>query len=123
MKIAVTSQNRRDVTAHAGRCRKFWVFQVDEGRVAGKELLKLPKEQSFHESSPHQRHPLDDVAVLITAGMGEGMSRRLARMGITGIVTDEQSPEKAVEAYLSGELHTPRPGPGCHPDGHGSGDH
>jgi predicted Fe-Mo cluster-binding NifX family protein len=29
MKIAVTSQNRRDITGHAGRCRRFRVFGVD----------------------------------------------------------------------------------------------
>jgi predicted Fe-Mo cluster-binding NifX family protein len=35
MKIAVTSQNRRDITGHAGRCRNFRVFDVDQGIVLG----------------------------------------------------------------------------------------
>ena len=43
MKIAVTSQNRCEITEHAGRCRNFWVFDVEGGRVAGRNLLELPR--------------------------------------------------------------------------------
>jgi len=57
MKIAVTSQNRKLVTKHAGRCRRFWVYRVEEGQVADKSLLELSKEQSFHDSEPDAPHP------------------------------------------------------------------
>ncbi len=30
MKIAVTSQNRKTITDHAGKCRKFWLFDIDD---------------------------------------------------------------------------------------------
>jgi predicted Fe-Mo cluster-binding NifX family protein len=62
MKIAVTSQNRREITEHAGRCRNFWVFDVEDGRVASRSLLELPRGDSFHDSSPHAHgadHGLD----------------------------------------------------------------
>ena len=65
MKIAVTSQNRKSITEHAGRCRKFWVFVAENNKIVDKELLELPKDQAFHESSPHESHPLDDIDVLI----------------------------------------------------------
>ncbi|MGM0594998.1 MAG: NifB/NifX family molybdenum-iron cluster-binding protein, partial [Pseudomonadota bacterium] len=106
MKIAVTSQNRREVTEHAGRCRKFWIYDIADGAVCHKELLELPKEQAFHESDPHHPHPLDDITVLITGGMGQGMVRRLADKGIVGIVTAEKDPDAAVTAWLNGKLHT-----------------
>ena len=51
MTIAVTSQNRREIT----------------------------KEASFHDSSPHAAHPLDGVDMLIAGGMGSGLQARLAR--------------------------------------------
>jgi predicted Fe-Mo cluster-binding NifX family protein len=35
MKIAVTSQNRRDITEHARRCRRFRVFGVDVPIASG----------------------------------------------------------------------------------------
>jgi predicted Fe-Mo cluster-binding NifX family protein len=104
VKIAVTSQNRRTITEHAGKCRKFWVYQIEQGQVAGRELLELPIEQSLHESSPQEPHPLDAVQVLIAGGMGPGLQHRLAARGITALVTPETDPDQAVAAYLRGEL-------------------
>lgn len=104
MKIAVTSQNRKDVTAHAGRCRRFWIFAVEEERIAGREMRELSIEETFHESSHDAPHPLDDIDVFITGGMGPGLAGRLARKGIEGVVTKEADPETAVTRYLDGTL-------------------
>ena len=106
MKIAVASQNRREITDHTGRCRKFWIYEVDEGTVSTKDLLELPKEQSFHDSSPHQPSPLDGVQVLIAGGMGTGLVRRLENMGIEPLITTETDPDRAVADYLNGSLIT-----------------
>jgi predicted Fe-Mo cluster-binding NifX family protein len=119
MKIAVTSQNRRDVTEHAGRCRNFRVFEVADGAVLGSTFVELPREASFHDSSPHDPHPLDGVGVLITGGMGEGLRARLACRGIAALVTTERDPQRAVEAWLAGSLplaaaHACARGAGCH---------
>ena len=73
MKIAVASQNRREITEHAGRCRKFWIYDIDNGTIANKELLELAKEQSFHDSIPYEASALDDMQVLIAGGMGTGL--------------------------------------------------
>ena len=68
MKVAVTSQNFRSVTAHAGKTRRFLIFDL---RCAcsprESERLDLPKEMSFHEFRG-DRHPLDGVSALITGG-------------------------------------------------------
>ena len=104
MKIAVTSQNRRTITEHAGKCRKFWIYDIEENQVAGKTLLELPIEQSFHESSPHEPHPLDAVQVLIAGSMGSGLNHRLAVKGIAALTTSETDPDRAVVAYLDGSL-------------------
>ena len=106
MRIAVASQNRREITDHTGRCRKFWIYEVDEGTVSTKDLLELPKEQSFHDSSPHQPSPLDGVQVLIAGGMGTGLVRRLETMGIEPLITTETDPDRAVADYLNGSLIT-----------------
>ena len=104
MKIAVTSQNNRQITGHAGKCRKFWVYSIQNHQVQGKTLLELPKEQSFHESSSQQPHPLDQVQVFITAGIGVGLRQRLTSKGIIPVVTTEVDPDIAVNAYLEGVL-------------------
>ncbi|MCP4078174.1 MAG: nitrogen fixation protein [Gammaproteobacteria bacterium] len=116
MKIAVTSQNRKKITEHAGRCRKFWIFMIEENRIIDTKLLELAKEQSFHQSSPHEPHPLDDIDVLIAGDMGQGLVNRLKRNGITALITKESDPEQAVLLYLKGSLDNQDPNP--HQHGH-----
>lgn len=127
MKIAVASQNRKTVTAHAGKCRKFWLYTVEAGldgaaqqsrALVERTLLELPIEQSFHAHHGPEPHPLQAqaVQVLISGGMGEGLQRRLASMGIEGLITSESDPDRAVTAWLKGEL--PRMAPQAHAGGH-----
>ena len=104
IKIAITSQNKREITGHAGKCRKFWIYDIAEGKIEGKNLLELPKEESFHESSGNNAHPLDNIQVLITGGMGMGLAQRLKVKNIDGIITSEKNPEDAINAYLTGNL-------------------
>lgn len=104
MKIAVSSQNRKSITGHAGKCRKFWIYEINDQQVVARTLLELPLEQSFHESTPGAPHPLDGMNVLIGGGMGQGMRRRLAGMGIEAVLTPETDPDKAVSAFLDGSL-------------------
>jgi predicted Fe-Mo cluster-binding NifX family protein len=104
MKIAVASQNKSSVTVHAGKCQKFWIYEVNYPEILSKELLELPKEQSFHNSSPRDPHPLDNIQVLISGGMGNGLLLRLEKQGIEAIVTEESEPDFVVNAYLEGSL-------------------
>jgi len=121
MKIAVTSQNRRSITEHAGKCRKFWIYDIEQNRISGRTLLELPIEQSFHQSPPQQAHPLDTVQVLIAGSMGPGLQQRLAAKGIIALVTAETDPDQAVAAYLQGTL--PLRAAGCnHDHDHGGTD-
>lgn len=113
MKIAVASQDRRHITGHTGRCRKFLIYQVVNEKILSKELLELPEELSFHRSSPHESHPLDDVAVVINGGMGQGLARRLANKGIMSVITTRKEPDGAVIAFLKGQLMHQRTGYGC----------
>lgn len=103
MKIAVSSQNRKTVTGHAGKCRKFWIYDVAGGKALGRTLLELPLDQSFH-ASHGAPHPLDHVSVLITGGMGMGLQQRLKQKGILAVSTAETDPDQAVAAWLNGTL-------------------
>ncbi|MFZ5483712.1 MAG: NifB/NifX family molybdenum-iron cluster-binding protein [Pseudomonadota bacterium] len=104
MKIAIASQNRKTVTGHAGKCRRFWIYEVVDGQPAGRSMLELSIEQTFHESHGAGAHPLAGVDTLICGGMGSGLQRRLAGMGIRGLVTSETDPDTAVRALLDGAL-------------------
>lgn len=65
MQIAVTSQNFRTVTGHAGKGRRFLIYEVDGTSTTEVNRLDLPKEMSFHEFGGIA-HPLDGTAVLVT---------------------------------------------------------
>lgn len=119
MKIAVASQNRREITDHTGRCRKFWIYEIENGTILNKELLELSKEQSFHNSSPHEPSPLDDMQILIAGGLGTGLVRRLENTGIKALITTETNPDKAVEDFLNGTLVTKSAEPHAHGQSHG----
>ena len=102
--IAVSSQNRKTVTEHAGKCRKFWIFDIQHGQVTAKNLLELPIEETLHSATAGQPHPLDEVSVLITAGMGGGLQQRLKQRGILGVVTAQTNLDLAVADFLAGKV-------------------
>ena len=124
MKIAVTSQDRKTVTGHAGQCRRFWIYETDDKAVLNKTLLELTMEQTFHASHGPGPHPLDGIDALISGGMGPGLIRRLSGKGTQALVTSETDPDAAVADFLQGTLkvgqHAPHEGQ-CehHGTGHG----
>ncbi|ADE11042.1 NifB/NifX family molybdenum-iron cluster-binding protein [Sideroxydans lithotrophicus] len=109
MKIAVSSQNFKSVTGHAGKSRRFIIFDIgapcDSPEVV---WLDLPKEMTFHEFSG-DRHPLDDMDVILTASAGQGFVDKLARRGVQVITCGESEPYKAVRDYLAGTVKRANP--------------
>lgn len=102
MKIGVTSQNFRTITGHAGKTRRFLVYSADaEGNPIEIDRLDLPREMSMHEFRG-DRHPIDELDVLITGGCGDGFVRRLASRGVKVVATSETDPQTAVSAVFSG---------------------
>jgi len=104
MRIAITSQNRKTVTDHAGKCRNFWLFDIESGQSKEKHLVELAIEETFHANHAQIAEPLAGIQMLITGGLGPGLSRRLSQMGIQIVVTEEKDPETVVKAFLSGTL-------------------
>lgn len=104
MQIAVTSQNRKTITEHAGKCRKFWIYDLEEGAVIAKRLVELSMEQTFHASHHQLAEPLAAINVLICGSMGPGLHHRLMQRGILPVVTIEQDPDAAVAAFLGNSL-------------------
>ncbi len=121
MRIAVTSQDFRTVTGHAGMTRRFIVFDATEaGGVAERERLDLDRGQAFHGFAGGA-HPIDGVAVLLTAGAGEGFVAKLAARGIRVVRTGQADPRAAVEEFVRGEVTPPVPDAHGHDHGHAHG--
>ena len=115
LRIAVASQNRRTVTGHAGRCRRFRVYDAASRAPIGD--IELSPEQVLHGHTLDAAHPLAQVQVLIAAGIGDGLARRLERAGITSYSSAADDPACAVADYLDG-----RP-PAVFPNAGGTCDH
>ncbi|MFZ2162987.1 MAG: NifB/NifX family molybdenum-iron cluster-binding protein [Sideroxyarcus sp.] len=105
MRIAVSSQNYRTVTGHAGKARRFIVFEAD-GQTPPREIerLDLDADMAMHGYGHNAAHPLDRMNVLITGGAGEGFVRNLAARGVLVVATNETIPSLAVEAFLDGRV-------------------
>lgn len=109
MKIAVTSQNFKSVTGHAGKSRRFIIYDIGTPcDVPEVVWLDLPMEMSFHEFSGG-KHPLDDMDVILTASAGQGFIAKLAKRGVQVITCGESDPRKAVRDFLLGEVKPNNP--------------
>lgn len=109
MKIAVTSQNFKSVTGHAGKSRRFIVFNVGSPCDSPEVVwLDLPLDMSIHEFSGGA-HPLDEMDVILTASAGQGFIAKLAQRGVQVITCGESDPRKAVRDFLKGGLQPANP--------------
>lgn len=105
MKIAVASQNRQQVTGHAGQCRRFWIVEIADQAVVGRALIELEREETFHATGGGGfPQALQGIDRLIAGGMGPGLRQRLAARGIAAIVTTETDVDKAIAGVLAGTL-------------------
>jgi predicted Fe-Mo cluster-binding NifX family protein len=108
VKIAVTSQNFRTVSGHAGRARRFLIYDAEPGAEPVEVArLDLPKELAMHEFHGAGAHPIDGVDVILSQGFGDGFARRTATRGIVAFATDKADPVEAVKAYLVSQQMEP----------------
>lgn len=119
--IAVASQNRRTVTGHAGRCRRFRLYDSISRAPIGE--IELTPEQVLHAGGFGPEHPLGRAQVLIAAGFGPGLARRLQRGGVICYASAADDPSRAVADYLDGVPPAVFPTAGGDCDTHGAEAH
>lgn len=118
MRIAVSSQNYRTITGHAGKTRRFLIYDVQPQQEPRElERLDLPKEMSLHEYHGND-HPLFNAGIdaVLTASAGENFVNRLGRRGIQVMTTSESDIAAALSALSAG---TPLPAAAPHDHDHG----
>lgn len=126
MRIAVTSQNFKTITGHAGKSRRFIVYDVDgSASPVEVERLDLLPGMSIHDYQGDD-HPLFQLGLnaLITQSAGAGFMQRMARHGISVHVTSEPDPQQAVAQLAVGApLAAALPHEDDHDHRHGHADH
>ena len=115
MRIAVSSQNFRSITGHAGKSRRFIVYECAAGGAPAEvERLDLPTGMSLHDYHGDD-HPLFGLRLdtIVTGGAGDGFIQRMARQGIQVVATGETDIDAALTALAAG-----RPLPPAAPHDH-----
>ncbi|MCB0460939.1 MAG: hypothetical protein KDC74_13130 [Flavobacteriaceae bacterium] len=112
-KVAITSQNRKTVTEHAGRCRNFYIYTIEKEEVKGKELLELSAEETlhatFHGESKSDKNIIFDVDILLTKGIGNGAIQKLANHNVACYKITETDPDTAIDKLINGVLEAVAP--------------
>jgi len=124
MRVGFTSHNGRTITGHAGRTRRFLVFDLAaDGTATECERIDLTQETTLHANHEEGPHPLDTLDVLVTGSCGEGLRRRLERRGIAVLMAGEETdPQVVLKALADGAVAVPPPtGTPDHAHGHEHG--
>jgi len=124
MKIAVVTDDEKNISAHFGRAKYYVVLTVKDGVVTERETRTKVIHNHFtgehgHHGEHNDSHGMDrqsqhrharmmdtisDCQVLMARGMGQGAHYSLTSRGIKSVLTDIQDVQEAVEAYLDGRL-------------------
>jgi predicted Fe-Mo cluster-binding NifX family protein len=123
MKIAFVTDDGVTISQHFGRAAYYSVVEVSEGIVLNQEMRDKLGHQQFADEGHHQQHgqfsgmdptsqqkhnrmakAIQDCDVLICGGMGMGAYQSMQTLGITPVITHLREIEKALQAYLEGNL-------------------
>lgn len=105
MRVAITSQNFKTITGHAGQTRRFLVYEANTNdSIQEVDRLDLPKELTIHEYRGVD-HPLFamNLQAVITQSAGQGFIKRLSQRGIKVFVTSESDPATAIASVVTGQ--------------------
>ena len=119
MRIAVTYENG-NIFQHFGHTEEFKVYEVEEGKVVSSEIIG--SNGSGHGALAGLLNE-KGIDVLICGGIGGGAQSALAERGIELCAGAEGNADRAVEAYLRGELINTGANCDHHGEGHSCGDH
>jgi len=125
MKIAIITDDEKNISQHFGRAIYYAVLTIENGQIVQREIREklshkhVADESHEHSSEPDQRHGFDpasqslhgqmsqaitDCEALICGGMGAGAYESIRERGIRPIITDIEDIDTAALDYASGIL-------------------
>ncbi len=100
MKIAISTDGGR-VSEHFGRCPEFTILKIEDGKVAGREVIPNPGHHPgflpkfFHEMG---------VEAIVAGGMGFRAQQLFDEMGIKPVMGVTGSLEEVTRQLIAGTL-------------------
>ena len=122
MKIAFVTDDGKSICKHFGRASKYLVLEVRDGKEESRELRDKLGHNHFHKPGEdhiethdhnslenHGKHlqmvaAIEDCAVVIAGGMGQGAVRSIQSMGMDVYTTRLDSIEDALKEFHGGEV-------------------
>jgi predicted Fe-Mo cluster-binding NifX family protein len=124
MKIAAITDDGKTISQHFGRAQYYLVATVENGVIVQRELRDKLGHTHFHNEpheaeqpgqlhgmgqTSHDKHvrmaeAIADCEALLCRGMGAGAYYSMEQRGIRPVVTDIESIEAALKAYIEGNI-------------------
>ncbi len=113
-KIAVVTENGRQISSHFGMAPAYRVYSIEDGKVVAEEERAKPHHTHHpdHNSgqAQHGLHedmfaPIGDCQVLICGGMGTPAYQKALAAGLEVVLTGGEM-RTAVDAYLLGQVNS-----------------
>ena len=134
MKIALASDDGKNLSGHVGRCEMFLIFEINDKQITNIEkrannFTMHRAGNHSHEGHHHENHGehnhrhngitagLNDCKYLICNCAGPGLISDLYEHNIETILTDEMAAESAVNKFIEGSLKS-KPEYACHEHHH-----
>ncbi len=127
IKVAIaTGRPGQLINKHAGTARFYKVYEIENHKITGSQLIELSENQILRNvlhTHPidFTGHPLEDVEIILSGGMGAGGMQKLLSVGKRGYMIGEKRVEEAIEKLLNGTLQALDPH--VHHKHHDHGDH
>ena len=105
MKIGIGTSDGVRVCDHLARSAEFLIFEVTDGRVAGKSVRRRGEGPCGNHASFVEM--LEGCGAVLCGGIGQGAVNSLVAAGIQPLVLKQpQTVEGALADYLEGRLAT-----------------
>ena len=112
MKIAIASDDEKNISAYFGRTRGFVIYEIEDGKIKNQDYRT--NDFTFHAQgmvdAPQtiDRHSpilaaLKDCKVVISNGMGRRIYDALQSINIEAFIVQETVAEEALNLYLKNE--------------------
>ncbi|MCF6182541.1 NifB/NifX family molybdenum-iron cluster-binding protein [Lutibacter sp.] len=109
--VAITAQNRKTIFEHAGKCRNFLIYTIENDIITNKKLLELTQEETLHNvlHEPNSSSVLFDIDILLTRGIGDGAIQKLTTRNVACYKVEETDPDIAIDKLIKGTLEAVSP--------------
>ncbi len=107
--VAITSQNKKTVTKHAGKCLNFLIYTIEDDKITNKKVIELQADEILKNTIQEDRkidsnNWLFDVNILLTGSMGNSAKEYFARQNVAAFIIKEKDPEITIEKLIDGTL-------------------